>query len=214
VRSSVVWKFVLAGLVAAMIPAVALGQRADSGLITVCNASGARPVTGTFTYTLSTVAGAGGTQTFNIPVGACGPRIFYPLGVSLTITENVPTGVAVTDITLTTTVGKAGTTSVISSSTPAAGSATVTIGTGDATLTFTTSSTSGAIPCKVPNVFGFGLTAAKAAIGKAHCTVGIVHRVYSNVYYPGIVYSQSPPRGTVLAPKAPVNLTVSLGHHS
>jgi beta-lactam-binding protein with PASTA domain len=64
----------------------------------------------------------------------------------------------------------------------------------------------------VPNVFGLGLTAAKAAIRKARCTVGIVRKVYSNIYYPSIVYSQSPPRGTVLASRAPVNLTVSLGH--
>ena len=65
----------------------------------------------------------------------------------------------------------------------------------------------------MPNVFGFGLTAAKAAVRKAHCSVGVVRKVYSNIFYPGIVYSQSPPRGTVLASKAPVNLTVNLGHH-
>jgi hypothetical protein len=209
-------KILLAVLVASMIPAVAFGRRADAGIITICNASGARPVTGTFVYTASAPASAGGTQTFNIAVGACGPRVFYPLGTSLTVTENVPTGYAVTDIKLTITPGKAGTTSVISSSTPAAGTATVTIGTGDATLTFTTSSTSGPIriPCKVPNVFGLTLTAAMASVRKAHCTVGVVRKVYSNIYYPGVVYSQSPRRGTVLAPKAAVNLTVSLGHRS
>lgn len=199
--------------VSALIPAVAYGRGVapPSGNLTVCNASGARPVTGTFTYTLSAVASAGGTQTFNIAVGACSPMLFYTQGVSVTVIENVPTGDAVTGITLTPTAG-AGTTSVISSNTLASGTATVTIGSGQATLTFTTSSTSGGIPCKVPNVFGLALTAAKAAIRKAHCTVGIMRKVYSNVFYPGVVYSQGPQRGTVLAPGARVNLTVSLGH--
>ena len=208
------WKILLAVLVAALIPPVAFGRPADTGIITVCNASGPRPATGTFTFTLVTVASAGGTTTLNIAVGTCASRIFYPLGVSVTVTESLPPGYAVTGIKLTTTVGKAGTTSVISSSTPTAGTATVTIGTGDATLTFTTSSTTGPIriPCKVPNVFGLTLTAATASLRKAHCTIGVVRKVYSNIYYPGVVYSQSPPRGTVLAPKAPVNLTVSLGH--
>jgi beta-lactam-binding protein with PASTA domain len=62
-------------------------------------------------------------------------------------------------------------------------------------------------------VFGFGLTAAKAAIRKAHCTVGTIHQVYSKIFNAGRVFSQSPPRGTVLAPGAPVSLTVSRGQH-
>ena len=207
---------VLAGLVASLLPAAAYGRRADSGLLTICNASGARPVTGTFVYTAAAPASAGGTLTFNVAVGSCAPRVFYPLGTSVTVIENVPTGYAVTGITLTPTAGGGGTTSVVSSNTPAAGTATVTIGSGQATLTFTTSGSAtggGKSPCKVPNVFGFAFTAAKAAIRKAHCTVGVVHKVYSNVYYPSRVYSESPQRGTVLAPGAPVNLTVSLGHH-
>ena len=150
-------------------------------------------------------------MTFNVAVGACGARVFYPQGVSVTVTENVPAGDAVTAIALSPTAGYSGTASVISSNTPASGAASVTIGSGDATLTFTTSSTSGEIPCTVPNVFGFGLTAAKAAIRRAHCTVGIVHKVYSKVYQAGRVFSESPQRGTVLAPGAPVGLTVSLG---
>ena len=214
-----VGKILVAGLVASMIPAAAHGQRADSGILTLCNASGTRPVTGTFVYTAAAPASAGGTQTFNIAVGTCAPRVFYPLGVSVTVTENVPTGYAVTGIKLTPTAGGGGTTSVISSNTRSAGSANVTIGTGQATLTFTTSGSakggggSGGSSCKVPNVFGLSLTAAKTAVRKAHCTVGAVRKAYSNVFYPAIVYSQSPQRGAVLAPNASVNLTVSLGHH-
>lgn len=216
--SSLVRKLLLAGLLAALIPAAAYGQRADSGLLTVCSTSGARPTTGaTFTYTFSTVASAGGTTTFNIPVGSCSSRVFYPDGASVTVTENVPTGYAVTGIALTPTPGGPGTSSVVTANTPLAGSATVTIGSGQATLTFTTSGPAtgggGSSPCKAPNLFGLALTAAKAAVRKAHCTVGIVRKVYSNVFYVGRVYSQSPQRGTVLAPNAPINLTVSLGHH-
>lgn len=213
-RSSVVRKIVLACLVASMIPAVAYGREAAvGGELILCSASGVRPATGTFTFTLVTVASAGGTTTLNVPVGTCTGRLFYPVGVSVNVSENLPAGYAVTGIAIGPTPGGSGTTSVITSNTPAAGSAIVTIGTGQATLTFTTNGPSGAASlCKVPNVFGLTLTAAKTAIRKAHCTVGTVRKVYSNIYYPRVVYSQSPPRGTVLAPLAHVNLTVSLGH--
>ncbi len=218
VRSSVGRRILFAALVSAMVPAAAFARVSApvapaSGILTVCNASGARPVVGTFTYTYSTIASAGGTQTFNIAVGACAPRVFYTQGVSVTVTENVPAGYAVTAIALAPTSGGPGTETVITANTPSAGSATLTVGSGQATLTFTTSSTTGAIPCTVPNVFGLALTAAKNALSKAHCGLGKVRKVYSNIYYPGVVYSQSPPRGTVLASHAPVSLTVSLGHH-
>jgi beta-lactam-binding protein with PASTA domain len=65
----------------------------------------------------------------------------------------------------------------------------------------------------VPNVFGLTLWAATATIHRAHCTLGLVRKVYSNIFYPAIAYSQSPPRGSVLASGARVNLTISLGHH-
>ena len=217
-KSPVIRKMLLAALVASMIPAVAHGQRADSGPLTICNASGARPVTGTFVYTTTAVAAAGGTQTFNVAVGSCAPRLFYPLGVTVTVTESAPTGTTVSGIKLTPTPPDA-TTTTIASANPSARTATVTIGTGGATLTFTTTAGAGGggggggAACKVPNVFGLALTAAEAAVRKAHCTVGAVRKVYSNVYYPNVVYSQSPPHGAVLAPKARVNLTVSLGHH-
>jgi PASTA domain len=213
-RSSVVRKIVLAGLVASMIPTVAFGRgAANGGELILCSASGARLATGTFTFTLVTLASAGGTTTLNVPAGTCTGRLFYPVGVSLTVSQNVPAGYAVTGITIKPTEGGSGTTSVITSNTPAAGSATITVGTGQATLTFTINGPAGAAsPCKVPNVFGLALAAAKTAIRKANCTVGVVRRVHSNIYYPGVVYSESPQRGTVLAPHARVNLTVSLGH--
>jgi hypothetical protein len=213
-RSSMVRKIVLACLVASLIPAVAYGRKAATGgELILCSVSGVRSATGTFTFTFVAVASAGGTTTLNVPVGTCTGRLFYPVGVSVTVSENLPAGYAVSGITLNGTPGGVGTTSVISSNTPSAGSATLTIGSGQATLTFTTNGPAGAARfCKVPNVFGFTLTAAKTAIRKANCTVGIVRKVYSNIYYPTVVYSQSPQRGTVLAPRAHVNLTVSLGH--
>jgi len=217
VASSVARKILLAGLVASMIPAAAYGHRADSGILIICNASGARPVTGTFVYTTVAQASAGGTQTFSIPVGACGARLFYPLGVAVIVTETVPAGDTVTGVALSPTAGGPGTTTTAAANV-SAGSATVTIGTGQATLTFKTNGSGkagggGGSSCKVPNVFGLTLTAATTAVRKAHCTVGSLRKVYSNIYYPEIVYSQSPQRGTALAPNAHVNLTVSLGHH-
>ena len=213
-RRPAVRKIVLAVLVAALIPAVAYGRgAATGGELILCNASGVRVATGTFTYTFVTVASAGGTTTLTVPVGTCTGRLFYPVGVSLTVTENVPPGFAVTGITIGPTPGGVGTTSVITSNTPTAGSATITVGSGQATLTFTTNGPAGSARlCKVPNLFGSTLAAAKTALRKANCTVGSVHKVYSNIYYPSVVYSQSPPRGSVLAPRAPVSLTVSLGH--
>ena len=119
VRSSVVRKIVLAGLVASIVPAVAYGREAAAGgELILCSASGVRVATGTFTFTLVTVASAGGTTTLNVPVGACTGRLFYPVGVSLTVSENVPAGFAVTGITLNPTPGGSGTTSVITSNTP------------------------------------------------------------------------------------------------
>jgi hypothetical protein len=180
----------------------------------LCSASGLRVATGTFTFTFVTLASQGGTTTLNVPVGTCTGRLFYPVGASVTVTENLPASYAVTGIAIGPTPGGVGTTSVITSNTPAAGSAVITVGSGQATLTFTTNGPAGAARfCKVPNLFGLTLAAAKNAIRKANCTVGAVRKVYSNIYYPSVVYSQSPPRGSILAPRAQVSLTVSLGHH-
>jgi hypothetical protein len=206
---------VLAGLVASMmIPAAASGREtAVGGELILCSASGTRVATGTFTFTLVTLASAGGTTTLTVPAGTCTGRLFYPVGVSVTISQSVPAGDAVTGITLTPTPGGIGTTTVITSNNPGAGSATITMGSGQATLTFTVNGPAGAARlCKVPNLFGVLFSAAKTAIRRANCTLGTVHKVYSNIYYPGVVYSQSPPGGTIRAPRAPVGLTVSLGH--
>jgi len=195
----------LAILVACVVPASAAARSADTGIITVCNAG-----TASGTLTLTTVASAGGTTTLGLSAGACTAMLFYPEGVGVTVTLSPSNGV--TAITLAPTKGKQGTTSVIASSNPGAGTANITIGSGDATLTFATKGSAGAArPCKVPNVFGLTVAAAKSAIRKAGCTVGGVRKVHSNLYYPGRVYSQSPPRGTVLGPHGTVGLTVSLG---
>jgi hypothetical protein len=216
------WKIVIlaAVLAAAPVPAYARGLAPKppvttapftppSGTLSVCNASGARPVTGSFTYTLAAPASAGGAQTANVTVGSCSAQIFYPQGTTVTVTENVPTGFAVTSIAI------GGGASTISSNTPAAGAAAVTIGLGQAVLTFTTNgpATIASAPrdCKVPNVLGLGLTAAKAAIVKSSCKVGLVHRAYSRSFRAGHVISESPKRATTLAHAAPVDLVVSRG---
>jgi hypothetical protein len=203
----------LAILIACLVPAAASARSADTGIITVCNASGAHQASGSFTLTLTTVASAGGTTTLGLSAGACTGMLFYPEGVGVTVTLSAPPGNKVTAITLVPTKGKQGTTTAIASSNPGAGTANITVGSGDATLTFVVNGTGGPVarPCTVPNVFGLTLGAAKAALRKANCTVGAVRKVHSNLYYPGRVYSQSPPRGTVLGPRGTVGLTVSLG---
>jgi len=174
------------------------------GTISVCNASGPRAVAGSFTYTLAAAAAAGGTQTIVLAVGACAPQIFYPSGTAVTITENVPVNDSVASITLN------GGGATLSSSSTAAGSAVVAVGTSQALLTFTTN---GPAPrnCKVPNVLGLGLAAAKTSLLRANCILGHVRRAYSRTFRIGHVLAEAPRRGMVLAPHAPVDLTLSRG---
>jgi hypothetical protein len=177
------------------------------GTISICATAGSRPVGGPLSFTAAAPASAGGTQTVTVAVGACSAQIFYPSGTSLTVVENVPAGAAVTAITL----AGAGT---LTASSPTAGSATVTIGTSTGTLTFTTSgpaTTPALADCKVPNVLGLGLLAAKAQIRKHGCTVGTIRRRYSSGFRAGHVMAESPRRGSVLAHGAPVDLVLSRG---
>jgi hypothetical protein len=206
----------------ALVPAVALGAGhpgggggggdagtpPPSGTLSICSASGLPAVAGPLAFTVAAPASAGGSQVLTVAVGACSTQIFYPLGVSVVVTESIPSGEALAGITL------AGGGSAIASSNLASGTATVQIGTGQSTLTFKTNGPVVAPqprPCKVPNVVGFGLTGARIAIKKAACTMGIVHRVYSNVFQTGRVVVAKPHRGTVLAHLAPVAIYLSRG---
>jgi hypothetical protein len=204
-------------LCAALPPATAFGAGAapppkpaanvPTGTLAICSASGARPITGSLSFTLATTASAGGTQTVSVGVGTCSGQIFYPQGASVIVTEAVPAGDSVTQIAI------GGGASTLTANTPASGTATVTIGSGQSLLTFKTSgpATVTPRPCKVPFVVGLGLLTAKAAIVKAACTVGVVHRAYSRTFRSGRVISLSPHRGTVLAHGAPVDVLVSRG---
>jgi hypothetical protein len=177
------------------------------GTISICNTAGSRPLSGTLAFTLAAPASAGGTQTMNIAVGTCTAAVFYPSGTALNVLENVPSGSAVTSIV-------AGGSTTLSASSPTAGSATAVIGSGAGTLTFTTNGPSFTPPpptCKVPNVIGLSLLAAKAQVRKHACTVGVVRHQYSNPFRAGYVLSETPKRGSVLAHGAPVNLVVSRG---
>lgn len=178
-----------------------------SGTLTICNLSGTRPVSGSFPFTLAAVASAGGTQAVTIPVGGCTGQIFYPQGVSVTVTASVPPGDAVQSIALSGT-----TTTSVASSSPAGATATVTVGSGQATLTFTTN----APPphCVVPSLAGLTLTAATTSLHKHSCRVGTLHRVYSKTVRAGRVISASPRRGTTLAPNAAVALVLSRGRRA
>jgi hypothetical protein len=180
-----------------------------TGTLAVCSASGAHPVTGSFVDTMAAPASAGGEHTFSVVVGACSPPVFYPVGTAVIVTENVPAGDVVTSIAV---VGGA---SSLSSSSPSSGSATVLVGLGVSTVTFTTSrvAAASALPrdCRVPYVVGLGLTAAKTAIVKAACSVGVTRRAYSRSIRSGRVLGESPTRGAVLAHGAPVDVIVSRG---
>lgn len=66
-------------------------------------------------------------------------------------------------------------------------------------------------PCKVPNVRGKKLAAAKASIKKARCAVGKVARKASKRVKKGRVISQSPRAGSSLPNATKVNLVVSKG---
>jgi hypothetical protein len=65
-------------------------------------------------------------------------------------------------------------------------------------------------PCVVPNVVGKTLSAAKAAIKKAFCSVGRV-RMVASAKARGKVVAQKPPRGKRLRQHARINLVVSKG---
>jgi hypothetical protein len=196
-------------LLAAATAATALPAAPPSGTLTFCNASAPRPATGTFTYTVSAPSSQGGTQTFAIAVGSCTGRVFWNQGVTLTVTENVPAGDSVTGITV------SGGASAITSTNLAAGTATVLVGSGQSVVTFTTQGPPGTPipprPCKVPNVLGLSLTAAKAALKRNACTLGPVTKAYSGSYPAGGVVSTNPKRGTVHAHNFRVSLVLSRG---
>ena len=67
------------------------------------------------------------------------------------------------------------------------------------------------ITCKVPNVVGKRLAAAKRTIAKRHCRTGKVGHAYSRKSKKGIVISQSRRPGRVIPARSKVNLIVSRG---
>ena len=65
-------------------------------------------------------------------------------------------------------------------------------------------------PCKVPNVVGKRLSAAKATLATRHCRTGKVSHAYSRTRK-GLVISQSARPGRVLPARAKIDLVVSRG---
>ena len=68
-----------------------------------------------------------------------------------------------------------------------------------------------ATKCKVPNVVGKSLDAAKAALKKAHCRTGNVSYASSKKVKKGYVISQSRRVGAVYKINTAINLVVSKG---
>ena len=65
--------------------------------------------------------------------------------------------------------------------------------------------------CNVQNVYGLTPTAASRTLGSVNCQVGKISRVYSRWAKKGLVISQKPKFGAVLAGGGKVNLVVSKG---
>ena len=179
---------------------------AGVGTIKVCNAAGNPPVSTVIVFQLVAPAGAGGTQVATLATGGCSAAYFIATGVQLTVIENVPTGDAVTNISM---VGQ----STINQTSLAGGVATITMGDSDSTLTFTTRGPGQpeARGCVVPQVIGLTLAAARTAIRHAACRVKTVTYIHSKRIPKGGVTSSSPRHGARLAHNAGVRLYVSRG---
>jgi hypothetical protein len=178
-------------------------QAVVSGTLTICVASGTRPVTGAFPFTLAAPGSAGGTQTLSVSVGTCSAQVFYPQGTQVIVTEILPAGDTVESFSIG---GSGGT---IVSSNPAAANATIAVGSGQASLTVKTSGPTH--DCVVPYLAGLSSAAASAALRKSSCTMHVARKLYSSSVAVGRVISQSPRRGTVLAANAPVDVIISRG---
>ena len=82
-------------------------------------------------------------------------------------------------------------------------------GFGSHSLALVASTTS--LRCKVPNVVGKRLAAARRTIARRHCRTGRVRYAYSRKRAKGIVISQSRGPGRVLPVRSKINLLVSRG---
>jgi alpha-tubulin suppressor-like RCC1 family protein len=67
------------------------------------------------------------------------------------------------------------------------------------------------LACKVPNVVGMRIAAAKRTIAKRHCSTGRVTTAYSRTGKKGVVLSQSRRPGRVLPARSRINLVISRG---
>jgi hypothetical protein len=179
----------------------------DFGTLSVCNQSGSPPINIALTYTLNASGANGGTQVQTASVGTCTAQVWFPVGAQVTVLENVPTGFAVTAITI------GGGQSTLTQTVLSGGVAVVTVGSGNSVLTFTTKAPGPppAAACVVPRVIGLTLTAARKAVTRAHCRVRSVTRVYSSRIPKGGVTSVKPKPGAHLAHNAKIRLYVSRG---
>lgn len=196
---------------ALVLPAVAASspsaRAVEEGTLSVCNVSGKPPITIALTYALNAPASAGGSQVLSASPGTCTPNVWYPVGTNVSVLETVPTGFAVTAVTI------SGGQSTLAQTLLTAGMATVTIGNGNSFVNFTTKAPGPPpkAPCVVPRVVGLTLAAARKLVVRAHCRVGSVHRVYSKRIPKGGVTSVKPKQGAHRAHNAKLRLYVSRG---
>lgn len=206
-RPRQVW--ILAGVLASALALVASASARGGdavGTLSLCNGVGNPAVPGVITYQLIAPASDGGTQVATLGPGACTGRFFLRQGLLLTVVENVPAGATVTNMTV------SGLSTIVQRSLPG-GTAIVSIGNSDSTLTFTTTGkgTPTASPCVVPRVVGLTLAAARTAIRHAGCRVGTVSYLHSTRIPKGGVASTRPRAGAHLAHGGLVRVYVSRG---
>jgi len=198
----------VAGIAAAAVAVVlpTLAPAATSGTLSACNTAGAPAPTGSFLFTFAAPGSAGGTTSYNVAIGSCTGKVYYPVGTQVLVSETVPSGDSVTSITLT---GDG----TLNASTPSAGTATVTVNSGDTVVTFVTKAAGAPPPpgCVVPRVAGLTLVTARKVLASRHCLAGKVVRVYTSVFPKGGVTGTVPKAGTHLPHNAKVTILVSKG---
>jgi hypothetical protein len=167
------------------------------------------------TLTVSKSGNGSGTVS-SIPAGIdCGSTCSYDFDYGTSVTLSAA---AASDSTFTGWSGACSGTGTCTLTMDAAKSVTASFAL-QATTTTTTTTTTGvggggggsAIKCVVPKVTGKMLASARAAIKKAHCSVGKVTKKASAKVKKNRVISQKPSPGKKLAKGAKVNLVVSKG---
>jgi hypothetical protein len=200
------WIGLLTAAIALVVPVGAQAHSAVSGSLNICNGAGNPPSPAPVTFSIVAPASEGGTQLVTLASGACNGKYWFTQGLQVTVIATLSAGTSVTNIAI-----KGD--STLSGTSLAGAVTTVTIGSSDSVLTFTTKG-SGAPAlrdCVVPRVVGTTLTSARKAIKRAACRVKSVSYVYSARIPKGGVTSTKPRAGARLRHNYAIRVYVSRG---